>query len=267
MLNIALRALKDKKIFLVSFVLGGVGMAWMYAALFPTIGKMSESYSEILKSFPEAFLEAFGISETGFAGFESYMSTEHFSFVWPILIIILIISFAGSSLSREIEKGTMEILLSLPISRLKIFFGKYLAGLSGLVIFTLFSVLSIIPLAQAYHIEYAAGRYFTMSLLGFLFGMAVFSISMLISAIFSDRSKVSIIMGGSLLGMYVIKIISILNDKLDMLKYLSFFYYYDAPKALAKNSISPETFIVFISVSIITTALAAYWFSRRDVAV
>lgn len=267
MLNIALRALKDKKIFLLSFILGGVGMAWMYAALFPTIGKMSESYSEILKSFPEAFLEAFGISETGFAGFESYMSTEHFSFVWPILIIILIISFAGSSLSREIEKGTMEILLSLPVSRLKIFFGKYLAGLSGLIIFTLFSVLSIIPLAQAYHIEYATDRYFTMSLLGFLFGMAVFSISMLISAIFSDRSKVSIIMGGGLLGMYVIKIISILNDKLDKLKYLSFFYYYDAPKALVNNSISPETFIVFISVAIIATTLAAYWFSRRDVAV
>ena len=63
MLTIALRALKDKKIFLLSFVFGGIGMAWMYAALFPTIGKLSESYSEIIKSFPEAFLKAFGIDE------------------------------------------------------------------------------------------------------------------------------------------------------------------------------------------------------------
>lgn len=267
MLNIARRALKDKKIFLLSFVLGGVGMAWMYAALFPAIAKMSESYSEILKSFPKAFLEAFGISETGFAGFESYMSTEHFSFVWPILVIVIIISFAGSSLSGEIEKGTMEILLSLPVSRLKIFFGKYLAGLSGLIIFTLFSVLLIIPLAEIYNIEYAAGRYFTMSLLGFLFGLAVFSVSMLVSAIFSDRSRVSIIMGAVLLGMYVIKIISILSDKLDNLKYFSFFYYYNAPEALGKNIISPGTFVVFIGVAVIATALAAIWFSRRDVAV
>ena len=267
MLNIALRALKDKKIFLLSFVLGGIGMAWMYAALFPTIGKMSESYSEILKSFPKAFLEAFGISETGFAGFESYISTEHFSFVWPILIIILIISFAGSSLSREIEKGTMEILLSLPVSRLKIFFGKYLSGLIALAAFILFSVLAIIPLAEAYNIDYVVSHFFTMSLLGLIFGWAVFGLSMFFSALFSDRGKVYMALGILMVGMYVIRIVAILSDKLDKLKYLSFFHYYNAPEALAKNSISQETFIVFISVAIISTILAAYWFSRRDVAV
>ena len=51
------------------------------------------------------------------------------------------------------------------------------------------------------------------------------------------------------------------------LKYFSFFHYYNAPDALAKNSIAPETFIVFISIAVIATALAAFWFSRRDAAV
>lgn len=267
MFAIVWRTLKDKKTLLISFILGGVGMAWMYAALFPAIAKMSESYSEILKSFPEAFLEAFGIGEEMLTGFESYMSSEHFGLVWPIMLIFLIASFAGTAISREIEKGTMEILLSLPISRLKIFFGKYFSGLIALAAFILFSVLAIIPLAEAYNIDYVVSHFFTMSLLGFLFGWAVFGLSMFFSALFSDRSKVYMAIGILMIGMYVIKIVAILSDKLDKLKYLSFFHYYDAPEALAKNSISPETIIVFVSVAIITTALAAYRFSRRDVAV
>ena len=72
--------------------------------------------------------------------------------------------------------------------------------------------------------------------------------------------------GGIMIGMYVIRIVSILSDKFDKLKYFSFFHYYNAPDALAKNSIAPETFIVFISIAVITTALAAFWFSRRDAA-
>ena len=73
--------------------------------------------------------------------------------------------------------------------------------------------------------------------------------------------------GAIMIGMYVIRIVSILSDKLDKLKYLSFFHYYNAPEALGKNSISPETYLVFIGVAVITTALAAVWFSKRDVAV
>ena len=267
MFTIALRSLKDKKIFLLSFVLGGIGMAWMYAALFPTIAKMSGSYSEILKSFPEAFLEAFGIGEEMLTGFESYMSSEHFGLVWPIMLIFLIASFAGASISREIEKGTMEILLSLPISRLKIFFGKYLSGIAALCIFVVFSVLAIIPMAEAYNIDYDVSHFLTMSLLGLIFGWAILGLSMLFSAIFSDKSKVYMATGGIMIVMYVIRIVSILSDKFDKLKYFSFFHYYNAPDALSKNSIAPETFIVFISVAVITTILAAVWFSRRDAAV
>ncbi|KKT44230.1 MAG: hypothetical protein UW34_C0014G0002 [Parcubacteria group bacterium GW2011_GWA2_44_15] len=266
MLIIALRALKDKKIFLLSFVLGGIGMAWMYAALFPTIAKLSEPYNKILETFPKSLLQAFGF-EGAFTGFESYMSAEHFGFVWPIMLIFLIASFAGASISREIEKGTMEILLSLPVSRVKIFFGKYLSGIAALCVFVTFSVLAIIPLAEAYNINYVVSHFFTMSLLGFLFGWAIFGLSVLFSAIFSDKSKVYMATGGIMIGMYVIRIVSILSDKLDKLKYFSFFHYYNAPDALSKNSIAPETFIVFISVAVITTILAAVWFSKRDAAV
>jgi len=128
-------------------------------------------------------------------------------------------------------------------------------------------VLSIIPLAEAYNIDYVVSHFFTMSLLGFLFGWAIFGLSILFSAIFSDKSKVYMATGGIMIGMYVIRIVSILSDKFDKLKYFSFFHYYNAPDALAKNSIAPETFIVFISIAVITTALAAFWFSRRDAAV
>lgn len=212
-------------------------------------------------------MKAFGVETVNFGSIESYLAMEQFGIIWPLMVSFLMISLAGIMLAGEIEKGTSEILLSRPVSRLQIFWSRYLVGIAVLIVFILCSVMATIPFAKIYNVDYSLNNFWTLSAACFLFGWAIFSIAFMFSAMFSERSRVYMLTGGLLVLMYVIKIISALKESLENLKYFSFFYYYDANRALVENIIDGKVWVVFISVAVTCTLIGMLVFRKRDVAV
>jgi len=267
MFNIFWQTIKEKKWTLLIYCLGVILFLWMYIVLFPTFKDQMANLIEYMKSLPEGFMKAFGFEIDSFATLEGYLASEQFSFIFPIMLIALMVSCGSTYLAGEIEKGTMGFLLSQPISRLKLFLGKYFAGLLYLLIFTIISILFIFPLSRAYNITYHPERFYKLGLVSFLFGLALFSLSMLFSALFSEKSKPTFIVVGILLVMYFINIVSGLKENLDKLKYFSFFYYFKPPEILNHNTINKWTWVVFIGTFIITTIAAIFWFKKRDISI
>jgi len=190
MLKIILKTFKDKKIGLIIYSISGILLLWMYVAMFPSIQQQADAFNELIQNYPEGFMKTFGIDGSfNFSYIENFLSVEHFSLIWPIMVIFLLVSFAGAGIAGEIEKGTVEIPLSRPVSRLGIFFGRYFTGLMFLLIFTIFSVFAIIPLSQLHGIDYQLENYVSFSIVGFLFGWAIFSLAMMFSAFFSEEAK------------------------------------------------------------------------------
>lgn len=267
MFTILWRTIKDRKISLIVYCLAAVLLMWMYVAMFPSIQKQSEALSGFMNSMPEAVFKAFGIEEVDISTIESFLAMEHFSMVWPIMAIIMLLAIGGTGISGEVENGTAEILLSRPVSRLHIFFGRYLAGVFSLLVFTIISIFIIIPLAALHNIDYTPGNFVSVAIISFLFGWAVFSVSILFSAIFSEKSRVYMITGGILLAMYVLNIAAALMENLNDLKYISFFHHYSYNDAIIRNTINSTNVLVFVVVAIVCTAAAAMWFKKRDIAV
>ena len=135
-----------------------------------------------------------------------------------------------------------------------------------LIVFTFLSIYAVIPFAELHGVEYAISSYWPIFGLSFLFGWAIFGIAMMASAFFSEKSKVSMSVGGLILLMYVANIVSALVDKLENVQYLSFFYYYDHTAALMDHVVSWEAVAVFSGVAIITTLVGVFWFNKRDIA-
>lgn len=269
MWTIIKRSLKDYKTPLIIFSLSSIGFLWMYIAMFPSIAKESAKMTELVKNYPDAMFKAFGIdpNQLTFSSIESFISMEHFSLVWPIMAIAMAVSLAGGAIAGEIEKGTMAILLSQPISRLNLFFSKYLMGLISITIFTALSIFLTLPLAKIHNVAHTSESYPIMFALGILFALAIYSLAFLFSSIFSEKGKVVFVTLGIVILMYALKIVSSLKESLTDLKYSSFFYYYNQNAALVDHRISNESIIAFSSVIIICTILAAIIFSKRDVAV
>ncbi|MEI7690199.1 MAG: ABC transporter permease subunit [bacterium] len=269
MLGIFWRTVKDKKISLIIYSVASVGFLEMYIALFPSLQKQSQQLSALMKSYPDSFFKAFNIdpNQLSFTEIGSYLGMEQFNFIWPVMAIAFAIGFANYSLAGEVEKGTAEILLSQPISRLKIFFSKYIVGLSFLAIFTFISVFAIIPLAKMHGANVDVSKIAFFALISFLFVWAVYGIAFLASSFFAEKGKAAFTVSGILVLMYVLNIVGGLKESLRDLRYFSFFNYFQPANVIDKGQADNLTFYVFIGVAIVASLLAALWFNRKDVAV
>lgn len=265
MLAIFWRTLKDRRTLLIIYCLSSIALLWMYVALFPSIREQSASLEAMMKNYPQSFMKAFNFDIKAFTTLEGFISTEQFSFVWPILVTFMMVGYAGYAIAGEIESGTIEVLLAQPISRAKLFLGRYFAGLFILIVFTIFSIFAAIPIAKIYGISIKGENFVTMALLSFMFALSIYSIGMFASAVFSDKGKVFFITGVTLVAMYVLNILSSLKDSLADLKYASFFYYFNPGKALVYNEIVHEAYFVFIGISILLTFVGFMIFLKRDI--
>jgi ABC-2 type transport system permease protein len=269
MFGIFLRILKDKKASLLAYSIGAMATVEMYIALFPAIRDQAKDLEKMMTAFPKGFMEAFGFNSSTdlFSRLESYMSTEYFSFFWPIMVITMMIAFANLMIVTEIEKGTIELSLAQPISRLKLFFTRYLAGAVFFLIFNTVSIFTMILSAKLHNISYQVDNFYTIFGICFLFGMAIFSMGVFFSSIFSEKGRAMAFSATILLAMYVANIISTLKSSLKDVRYSSIFYYFSPSTVFANNEVIKYSIPVFLGVIIVFTLAAAFWFERRDIAV
>jgi len=268
MIGVFTRILKDKRFSLLAYTLGAIATVEMYIALFPAIRDQAEQLDKLLEAYPKGLMEAFGFNGTEalFSKLEAYMSTEYFSFFWPIMVITMMIAFANTIIVAEVEKGTVELVLAQPISRLKLFFTRYFAGIFYFAIFCFVSIFAMIPFAMLHGISYQFENYMTIFGMSLLFGITIFSMALFFSALFSEKGKATAFSAAILLSMYVVNIVSTLKDSLKDIRYISIFYYFSPSTVFAQNKIIEYSIPVFVVVIIVFTGLASFWFNRRDIA-
>lgn len=269
MISIIVRTLKDRRWSVVIYTVVGVLFVWMYVGMFPTFADKADQFNQLLDAYPESMMDAFGVKDAAsiFNNVENFLAMENYSFLWPILAIALAVSVGGYSIAGEIEQKTIETLLAQPVSRIKIFFAKYISGAVILALFSFLTVLSVVPLAKLHDVDYNLVAHWKTLVLCYLFSMAIFSVATLFSAMFSEKSKAYFFTVGIVVIMYALNLIASLKESLSDLKYGSFFYYFNTSKALTENTLDSISIWVFISVIVVTIALAAMIFNRRNITV
>lgn len=258
------RQIKDRRWTIVLYCAAGIAFLWIMTALYPSISQEADQFNQLLKSLPQGFLKAFDVEDNALSTFEGFIALRHFSLVWPIMLILLAISLATRGLAGEVEKGTVELLLSRPISRLRVFVSRYMFGLLSIVVFTVVTVMAVWPLAAVHGVALQLDRYLLLMCLAAIFGLALFSLSLMISAWCSEQGRVSMIMGSLLVAMYFLHIVAALKDSLDGLKYFSFFYYFDAQGVLKEGVINPVSLWVFALVIVASLLSGAIIWQKRD---
>ncbi len=268
MWGVFIRFIKDKSNMILWFCVGALGFIEMYVALFPAIQAQAAELDKMMGAFPKGFMDAFGMDSANsmFSKLETYMSTEYFSFFWPILVTIMAISFANAICVGEIESGTIEFTLAQPISRIKILLSRFFGGSLAITILTIVSAYGILGAALIHGINYQVANYATVSFVGIFCGLAIFSMATFFSVLFSEKGRSTMLTTSVLLVMYALKIISGLKESLENIKYFSFFHYFDAPTVFGKNQIPDWSILVFSTTIIIFLTLSIWRFQKRDIA-
>lgn len=267
MLSLLWRSQKDKRLFLIVIEAVGIGFVFMYSALFPSMKAQGAMFDELLKNYPQGVFKAMGIESFDISHLAPFLCMEYFSILWPILAIMVAITFGGYSIAGEIEAGTLPMLLSLPMSRAKVFWGKFLTSVTAMIGFALVTTWIIWPMSHMFGDGIAVANIFKVSLASILFGVVVVSIASLFSVFFSEKGKAYFLTGGIVIIMYVINAVSQLKERFDHLKYASLFHYYNPTQALVHNNIDTLFYWVALGTVAICSVAGYIWFSRRNISV
>lgn len=240
----------------------------MYVGIFPEMQKEAESLMEAFANYPESFTQAFGIDTSlMFTSIEGFLAAEHYSLMWQLMMVIFTIGLGVNTVAKEVDTGTIEVLLAQPVSRMRILISKILAGVTLITVHAFSSVFIVIPILSLYDIGYTLESHLNIAILGMLFGLSVYSITVIVSAILSTAGLVTSISAGVILIMYAANLIAKLQESVENLKWISFFHYFDANKAMLENELELTSIMVFLSVSALCLTVSLLVFRRRDIVV
>ena len=125
--SVAAKTLRDLRRGFLWWSVGLAGMVALMVAVYPTVrdnpalNKFVEQYPDTLKAFI-----GFGgpVDYTSAAG---YLGSELFSFMVPLLLLLAAIGAGARAVAGEEEAGTLELLLSCPVSRRRLVLEKLAA--------------------------------------------------------------------------------------------------------------------------------------------
>ena len=116
LLTIFTKDIWDRRKAMIWWTIGMVFLTAWIAVVYPVI-RDSEAFVNFLEEFPPELMAMFGMDPGTFLTGAGFLQAQLFSFMAPVIIITFAVIAGAGATAREEANGTMDMLLSIPISR------------------------------------------------------------------------------------------------------------------------------------------------------
>ena len=256
------QGLRDRRRSLVWWSLGVAVYIAVIAAMWPSI-RGAAGLSDIMSQLPQPILDLMGASDYDISTGAGYVSGELFGFMIPIFILILTIGAGAAAIGGAEERGTLDLLLSHPISRRRVVMQSAAliaveASTFGAVIVAVLTIAN--PLADLQiQFVHAFGAAFGVVLLGIALGW----IALAVGAATGSRGLALAATGSAAAITYLLGSLSGLVDFLHNAKWISPFYYANDGSPLS-NGYTWWHALVLVGIGVVALALGVLRFERRN---
>lgn len=217
----------------------------------------------ILDTMPKAMIDAFSMRAfnlTTLTGFYGLM------YLYFALMGAMAAAMWGSDIiSKEERNKTVEFSLVLPVSRSKVITAKALAALVNCIVYVLITWGVSLVAVKSYNPDQAFKDFLALEMQGmFVIELIFLAVGLLLGCAlkrykFSGSTAVGII-----LGTYFLSIISGMQEKLDFLKYITPFKYFDAGAMLRDGKLDGMYLLLSAGIIVVCLAAAYYTYNKRD---
>ncbi len=264
-MNIAIltKVLRDRRRSLIGNSIGLTLLIVWLGVLFPIL-RESEDFVEMIERIPPEMSAAFGLDPATFLTAAGFLSTEFYSLFAPLLILIFVISAAISETASEERDGLMDILLSAPIHRRRVFLAK--AGgiaLAALLLVTVTAV-ALLVVNPIFDMDLAVIGVLAASLSLWLLGVLFGGVALVVGS-YSGRTVVAAGTAGlAACASWFVDGFSDLYGWLEAPSAVSPFTWYLEPNPLIEGFTSGHLWLVITTVAL--SAAGALLFLKRDIA-
>jgi len=175
------------------------GLMGLYALLvfylYPTM--KAAGYEQMFEKLPESIKALAGLQNLP-AGvglsLETFMSVE-FLGSWAALVAVYAVFAAGGVVAREVERGTMDLILAQPLTRTRLVLSKFAVFLTGVGIIALGSLVGILAGIVLTAEKISLGNTALALFQGWSLVLAVGSYSLLFSCLTLDPRRTLLLSG------------------------------------------------------------------------
>lgn len=227
-----------------------------------------EGLESLVNQLPPAMQQLAQMSPDFLAmtGLPGYLSRGYDHPVYFILSISAMVGFAGRAIAGEVDNGTLALVLSRPISRLRIYLSRVISlvvlavgfGIAGPVA-TWLGLEVARPVGEVSLRQLAA-----MASLGFLFVWAIGGLALMVSAMSSSSGRVVGWATAYLVIAYFVDVFAELWSILEPLRPLSLFNYFDTASTMVEGRVPTESIVVLGGIGLVAVVTGWLAFRRRD---
>lgn len=261
--NVLSKTLWDRRRSMVWWTIGMIAMTAWLVAVYPVI-RDSDAMQSFLEDFPPELMAMFGIDPDVYLTGAGYLQAQLFSFIAPIILIAFAIGFGVAATAGEEKAGTMDMLLSQPLSRRSIVTQKAAVMILLAAVLSLSIALTLVLLdpVVGLHLSIDGVAAVTTGLL--LLGLTFGGFAMVIGAFTGSPSTAGGLAAFLAILSWFVTSFSSLFDWLEIPSKISPFSWYLDDMPLLNGFNSGHVWLVIAVIAAIL--MAAALFARRNIA-
>lgn len=261
--RISIQTVKDNLKATIIFSLLFGAMAAMYSSFYPEFKEFMVDLAQDPDT-AELFIGFTGGSGD-FASYIGFLNFELYGIFFVLILGIIVAFIAASTISKEIESKTIDILMSNPVSRTQIILEKFIGLIPMILIVNFFTMFVVYGVTLAINESLEFVNLLIAHLYAIPYFFAVIAIALLISTIIDEKMKSSIIMIALLVCMFFLEYISHLTPDVENIGLASLTHYYKPYNALKFGNVDMNGVIVLLSVSIVALVISIIYFDQKDI--
>jgi ABC-2 type transport system permease protein len=263
--NVFLKTLRDQRRPLMWWSLGLVSLTGLTLLFWPSF-RDSPAFDDLYEQMPEWLAQAFAGEFSEFTSPEGFLNSQLYFFVLPVLFLVYSVSAGSAAIAGEESRGTMGLLLSMPIARSKVVMQKFAAMAVTTSALGLALWLTVVVGGALVDMDIGYWGLTSATLSSVLLGLAFGSIALAIGCARGNRSLSAGATSAFAVGAYFLNALAPLASSVEPLQRLSPFYYYIDANPLS-NGLNVVHAAVLAAVAAIALAAAIVSFERRDLRV
>jgi ABC-2 type transport system permease protein len=263
--SILLKTLHDSGRAITWWGVGLVALVSVMVSVFPSIHH-NASLNKLVQDYPKALRAfiAFGgtVDYTSGAG---YLGTELFSFMVPLLLLLVAVGAGARAIAGEEEAGTLDLLLANPLSRRRLVAEKLGALVVELAVlgFVLWAALAVGAWLAGMHVSVGnlGAATIDAAVLALVFGV----LALLVGSTTGSKTLAVAVPAAGAVAAYLVNVLATLVTALEPLQKASPFYHYAAGDPLREGLALVHTALLVLLAAVFAVVAPAA-LERRDLA-
>lgn len=259
---VMMQLLRERRRSLMAWSLSLSGIAFFYAALYPSI--RDTGFEDVTENLPEFMTEMFSLDEIGTP--EGYLNGELFTLTGPLLLLIFAIGLATDTTAGEEERGTLDLLMAHPVTRRSVVVQKGAGLLAGLGIIEVTLLVTLLVSSPLFGLDVPAVKVVAALVSQFLLAAAFGLFALALGATSGNKGLSRGVSAGAAVLAYLLSALAPISDAVEPWRVLSPVYHGAGYEPLF-NGLGWSHVAVLVALTACGAAAAAFGFDRREITV